>query len=140
MRLGGSIGAAALVVAALVSRAGADAAAEQSAQASATSWLSLVDQQKYAESWDQASKLLKGAGTREQWQSAATGARGPLGKLISRKLKSRQYTEKLPGAPDGRYVVIQYDAVFEKKAQAVETLTPMADPDGAWRVSGYYIR
>ena len=30
--------------------------------------------------------------------------------------------------------------VFEKKASAVETITPMLDPDGVWRVSGYFIR
>ena len=46
----------------------------------------------------------------------------------------------LPGAPDGKYVVIQYDTVFENKSSAVETIIPMADPDGAWRVSGYFIR
>jgi hypothetical protein len=46
----------------------------------------------------------------------------------------------LPGAPEGRYVVIQYETVFENKASAVETITPMLDPDGAWRVSGYLIR
>jgi len=136
-----ALGAAVVAVLGLSApTARADAAAEQAAQAGAASWLALVDQQKYAESWDQAAKLFKGAVTKEQWQSAAAGARGPLGKLISRKLKSSQYTEKLPGAPDGRYVVIQYDAVFERKAQAVETVTPMADPDGAWRVSGYFIR
>jgi predicted SnoaL-like aldol condensation-catalyzing enzyme len=27
---------------------------------------------------------------------------------VSRKLKSREYAEKMPGAPDGRYVVVQY--------------------------------
>lgn len=46
----------------------------------------------------------------------------------------------LSGAPDGRYVVIQYETAFERKKSAVETITPMVDPDGAWRVSGYYIR
>ena len=66
--------------------------------------------------------------------------RAPLGKLVSRKLKSREYAEKMPGAPDGRYVVVQYDTVFENKASAVETVTPMADPDGVWRVAGYFIR
>jgi hypothetical protein len=66
--------------------------------------------------------------------------RTPLGKLVSRKLKSREYAEKMPGAPDGRSVVVQYDTVFENKASAVETVTPMADPDGAWRVAGYFIR
>jgi hypothetical protein len=129
-----------VVTAAVSGWALAAEAPEEAAKTSAESWLALVDQQKYAESWDQAAKLFKGAVTKEQWERAAAGARGPLGKLISRKIKSSQYTEKLPGAPDGRYVVIQYDAVFEKKSQAVETITPMADPDGTWRVSGYFIR
>jgi hypothetical protein len=37
-------------------------------------------------------------------------------------------------------VTIQYETVFENKASAVETITPMLDPDGIWRVSGYFIR
>jgi hypothetical protein len=36
--------------------------------------------------------------------------------------------------------VIQYDSVFANKASAVETITPMLDADGVWRVSGYYIK
>lgn len=77
---------------------------------------------------------------REQWKQAAAGVRAPLGKLVSRKVKSRVYTEQLPGAPDGKYVVIEFETVFEKKTSAVETVTPMLDPDGLWRVSGYFIR
>ena len=93
-----------------------------------------------AASWEQAAKLFKGVVTKEQWTQALAGVRPPLGKVVSRKLTSRQYSEKLPGAPDGKYVVIQYETVFEKKASAVETITPMLDPDGVWRVSGYLIR
>src|SRR5512143_568699 len=92
---------------------------EDAAQAAAESWLKLVDQGKYDDSWAQAAALFKGKVTREQWQQAAAGARAPLGKLVSRTLKSRQYTETLPGAPDGKYVVIQFDAIYEKKAAAV---------------------
>ncbi len=113
---------------------------EDAAQAAADSWLKAVDNGNYEASWDQAAKLFKGAVTKNQWKQAAAGVRDPLGRLVSRKLKSRDYTEKSPGAPDGKYVVIQFDTVFEKKAAAVETVTPMLDPDGAWRVSGYYIR
>jgi hypothetical protein len=113
---------------------------EEAAQAAAESWLKLVDDGKDDASWDQSAKLFKGAVTKEQWKQALAGARDPLGTLVSRKVKSREYMEKVPGGPDGKYVVIQYDAVFEKKAAAVETVTPMMDPDGAWRVSGYFIR
>jgi hypothetical protein len=106
----------------------------------AASQLKLTDAGDGAASWEQAAKLFKGAVTREQWTQALAGVRPPLGTVVSRKLTSRQYREKLPGAPDGKYVVIHYETVFEKKASAVETITPMLDPDGAWRVSGYLIR
>ena len=46
----------------------------------------------------------------------------------------------LPGAPDGEYVVIQFDTSFTNKKVAVETVTPMKDEDGIWRVSGYYVK
>ena len=49
-------------------------------------------------------------------------------------------TESLPGAPDGHYVVLHYETSFENKKTAIETVTPMLDQDGDWRVSGYYIR
>ncbi len=44
------------------------------------------------------------------------------------------------GAPDGEYVVIQFETSFEHKRSAIETVTPMMDRDGKWRVSGYYIK
>lgn len=113
---------------------------EDAAQAAAESWLKLVDNGDYAGSWEQAAKVFKGAIQQADWSKMSGNVRTPLGKVISRKLKSREYTEKMPGVPDGKYVVIQYDTVFEHKAAAVETVTPMADPDGAWRVSGYFIR
>jgi hypothetical protein len=44
------------------------------------------------------------------------------------------------GAPDGEYVVIQYDTKFDNKAAAVETVTVARGKDGVWRVAGYYIK
>jgi hypothetical protein len=46
----------------------------------------------------------------------------------------------LPGAPDGESVVIQYDTQFEHKAHAVETVVPMRERDGSWKVSGYFVK
>ncbi len=53
---------------------------------------------------------------------------------------SAQYTRTLPGAPDGDYVVIRCETAFQKKKSSVETVTPMKDKDGIWRVSGYFIQ
>ncbi len=41
---------------------------------------------------------------------------------------------------EGRYVILEYEAGFANKASAVETVTAMADTDGAWRVAGYSVR
>jgi hypothetical protein len=113
---------------------------EDLAQTSAQAWLALTDAGKYAESWQEASTAFKAAVTQAKWVEMVAPVRNPLGKVLSRKLKSATYTKTLPGAPDGDYVVIQYDTSFENKKEAVETITPMLDKDGKWRVSGYYIK
>jgi len=118
----------------------ANEVAEKAAVTAAGAWLSLVDEGNYAESWNQAAGLFKNAVTKEQWQSTVKAVRTPLGKVVARKLKSKQYTKTLPGVPDGEYIVIQYETTFENKKSAVETVTPMLDKDGKWRVSGYYIK
>jgi hypothetical protein len=118
----------------------ADEVAEKAAIAASSAWLSSVDEGNYVESWNQASGLFKAAVTKEQWQDSLKAFRIPLGKVLVRKLKSKQYTRTLPGVPDGEYVVIQYETTFEKKQSAIETITPMLDKDGNWRVSGYYIK
>jgi hypothetical protein len=114
--------------------------AEKQAVAAAETWLALVDQDKYAESWDAAAMHLKNAVGKEGFVKSLTAARKPLGKLKSREVKSKEYRTSLPGAPDGQYVVIQFKTVLENKKSAVETVTPMLDKDKKWRVSGYYIR
>jgi hypothetical protein len=59
---------------------------------------------------------------------------------MKRTVKSKQYATSLPGAPDGEYVVVQYETSFHNKKSSIETITPMLDRDGKWRVSGYYIK
>ena len=113
---------------------------EAAAVAAAETWLALVDSGKYAESWEEAAKYFKGVVPKDQWVSGLQPVREPLGKIVSRKVGVKSYETSLPGAPDGEYVVIQFNTSFEKKALAVETVTPMMDEDGKWRVSGYFIK
>lgn len=110
------------------------------AQTAAKAWLALTDAGKYGQSWDTAAAYFQQAITKPNWEQALKASRSPLGKLKSRQLKSATFAKSLPGAPDGEYVVIQYNTQFEKKAQAIETVTPMHEPDGSWKVSGYYIK
>ena len=118
----------------------ANPAAEKAAVSASLAWLALVDAGQYDESWQESARLFKAAITTQQWRASMGAYRKPLGRLITRTLKSKTYATSLPGAPDGEYVVIQYATVFENKKSAIETITPMLDGDGKWRVSGYYIK
>jgi uncharacterized protein DUF4019 len=129
-----------VVAAALAAGVHAADKPEDAAQAAAESWLKLTDAGDGAASWEQAAKVFKAATTKEQWTQMLARVRPPLGRAVSRKVTSRQYSETLPGAPAGKYVIIQYESAFANKPSAVETVTPMLDPDGVWRVSGYWIR
>ena len=106
----------------------------------ALTWLSLVDDGNYGESWETAAAYFKNAVEREKWKQMLNAVRKPLGSVISRELLSKTYTKSLPGAPDGEYTVIQFKTSFGNKASGIETVTPMRDPDGTWRVSGYFIK
>ena len=115
-------------------------APEPAAEKAATAWLAVVDAGKYGDSWSEASEPFQAAVSRAQWQEALEKVRAPLGKVVSRKLKGAKFMRDLPGAPAGEYVVIQYDTDFATKSGATETITPMREKDGVWRVSGYYIK
>jgi hypothetical protein len=113
---------------------------KQAARSGAESWLALIDQTQYGQSWDAAAPLFQSAVTKEQWEGAVKQARGPLGELASRKFRAAEYKESLPGAPDGKYVVVFYDTSFVQKAAATESVTLAHTPDGAWKVAGYFIQ
>ena len=112
----------------------------EAAQNATESWLARVDYGKYGESWDQAAKYFQTKLTRQQWIQALDKVRTPLGKLQSRKLKSATYATDVPNAPAGEYVIIQYKTSFQNMNDAIETVTPMLEKDGSWKVSGYFIK
>ena len=117
-----------------------DSDKEQTAVLAAEKWLRMVDEGKYSDSWQEAAEYFRNAINQEQWNQSLRAVRKPLGKIVARQMKTATYTTSLPGAPDGEYVVIQFDTSFENKKAAIETVTPMMDQDRMWRVSGYYIK
>jgi hypothetical protein len=116
------------------------AAQNQPAVAAAEAWLALVDQGKYDESWTNSAAFFRSKVPQAAWKKQIESARALFGKFEKRRLKINHALTSLPGAPEGKYVLIQYDASFEKDKHLVETVTPMLDPDGKWRISGYFIK
>ena len=127
------------ILAGSIALAFADEQSDQ-AVAAAKTWLGLVDAKQYKESWVEAAPFFKEKVKKEDWVNMVSAVRGPLGDMKSRELIGAQYTKSLPGAPAGEYVVMQFKTAFQNKPEAVETVTPMKDDKGAWRVSGYFIK
>ena len=110
------------------------------AEQAARDWLARADAADAAGTWEAAASLFRRAVPEAQWARSLAAAREPLGALVVRTLRQARPATDLPGAPDGEYVVFQFDTQLEHKRSAVETVTPMRDVDGTWRVSGYFIR
>lgn len=103
-------------------------------------WLGLADVNRAKQSWSQAAPVFQRAISADAWARSLQAARAPLGKVKSRTTKDAVFTRTLPGQPDGEYVVIQYDTVFENKAKASEMVTTVLGIDNRWRVAGYLVR
>ncbi len=110
------------------------------ARTETVAWLALTDTGQYESSWGSASALFKAAVSKEDWEKSLSAVRTPIGALETREMATSKFSTTLPGAPDGEYVVFQFNSSFEHKATALETVTAMKDTDGIWRVAGYFIK
>jgi hypothetical protein len=114
-------------------------AQERDAQREALGFLGYLDAGRYPESYAYTSSLLRAKLVQSAFAQQLLKDRGPLGAKQSRKLLSANYTEKLEGAPAGKYVVLQYSSDFANKKNAVETLV-MSFENGYWRVAGWFVK
>jgi tetratricopeptide (TPR) repeat protein len=103
-------------------------------------WLAALDAGKYADCWEQSAAAIRKTVPKANLEAALKTALQPFGKVVSRKLLAADYETSLPGAPNGEYVIMQYQTDFESKKGAIETITPTKEADGQWRVSGYYVK
>jgi hypothetical protein len=113
------------------------APAEDDAATAGPKWLSLVDDEKYEESWNQASSMFRHEVTQEQWLAALKRSRAPLGSLVSRTTSRVEFTRFLRGAPEGDYAIIHFTTAFTSKS-ATERLT-LVKEDGRWQMAAYGI-
>lgn len=109
-------------------------------QEAAVAWLDLLDSGQYGASWDQAAAQLQRGVSRPVWETRLRTWRAPLGSVLARRLKWASYTETLPDLAVGQSVVLEYETRFENKVSAVETVTPVKDARGVWKVGAYSIR
>ena len=110
------------------------------AVAAAQSWLPIVDAGRFGESWDLASVNFQKGITKSAWIQAVGNVRKPIGPVKSRIMMQGVDAPKVARLPEGTAVIIQFATAFDKLAPAIETVTPYREPDGTWKVAGYYIK
>ncbi len=116
------------------------AEAERAAEAAAREWLALVDAGEYGASWDHSAAAFQAAVGREAWVAQIGQVRAPVDPLGERTLFLARHLTDPPNTPPGEYVVLQFRTATSDGGAVVETVTPMREADGAWKVSGYFIR
>ncbi len=119
---------------------GAETRQQEAALAAAKNWLATVDTGEYAQSWQQGAAYFKKVITEAEWVQSMQEVRKPLGKIISRKVKSLTTKTSLPNAPEGQYVVIQLETSFANGKSGMETVNTQLEGNGKWRVAGYGIQ
>ncbi|WP_148894558.1 DUF4019 domain-containing protein [Geothermobacter ehrlichii] len=103
---------------------------ERQAIQSATTFLHLVDNGDCADSWSVAATIFQKGISREDWIQRVAVVRKSLGPLQERSQLNAKYTNNLPGAPGGEYVVIFFKTKFQNKEEAIETVTVVLEGDG----------
>ena len=111
-----------------------------SAQRAAREWLAYTDALDAPASWQRAGKKFQNAVAVDKWTEALTQERGPRGKTEQRTVLSTEFPRQIPGFDEGDYALVIFRTAFEKRIESEESLTLEREPDGVWRVVGYYIR
>jgi len=113
-------------------------AAVKAADEAALSWLHVIDEGKYTESWNQAAAMFKSAVTAEAWAQAVKQARGALEPFGARSLASSTYSTQFPNAP-GQWVVLDY-RTGTASGDVIERVSMRRESDGVWRAGGSFVR
>ena len=100
----------------------------------ARTWLELVDEGQWDESYQATGAAFRRINTAEVWAATSEKVRVPLGAVISRTFISQQ---NLPAPPAG-YEVVKFRTHYANKPHAVETVS-LDREGGEWRIVGVMI-
>jgi hypothetical protein len=105
----------------------------------ALDYVNMLDRGEYAQSWSKGDPVFQQVLSQDEWVKSLNGARKPLGKVTSRKLKDQRPAVNPKGLPIGAYMVVEYDTAFENAPVSGELLTLHRGTDGKWRVLTYQV-
>jgi hypothetical protein len=111
----------------------------EKATAVAMEFLQLIDDEKYAESWQSAAVLMREKVTQEDWVEKLAKARVLSGELVERVEESTSYSTSAKDSPEGEYIALTFTSRYQRAESVSEYVTVMLE-EGHWRVAGYFIQ
>jgi len=111
---------------------------EEEATAAGQKWLTLLDKEKYDDSWKEAAAMFKDQVAQQQWIDSLKQFRQPLGGMVTRSVARIDFTKTLRGAPDADYSIIHFKTDFSNKTGVTERLT-LVKEEGGWKAAAYAI-
>jgi hypothetical protein len=113
---------------------------EKAGQTAAHAWLLLLDRRDWGTAWDASAGMFRQSVPLGVWMDNVPRLREPFGAFVERQPAESLYKKSLPGRADGDYVTSHFVSKFDRKAEVIETVTTVREPDGRWRVTGYTAR
>ena len=99
--------------------------------------LQLLDQEKFAEAYQQGASVLRGALTVQQFSQQNQSAHQMVGKRMGRSLVKTSHHTELNNMK-GDFYVLRFQSSYANLPQAAELLTVMQE-GGHWKLGGYQI-
>lgn len=109
------------------------------ADIAALEFLQMVDDGKYADSWQIADPYLQKTIPLKDWEEKLAKIRETCGLLAERKLENVSFTAPAEELPDSKFIMLEYASQFKLK-EMNEIVTVVLGNDNRWRVVGYFIQ
>lgn len=128
-----------LAFALLTAPAGAEPESYDLSISRASAYLQLLDRGRYEEAWHEMSALFQALGDQASWQKRQQALRAAYGALQSRTFFHAISRESYKLSPDGRYVIVQFNSIYQHKQEARETVVMECSTSTACSIREYII-
>lgn len=109
------------------------------AKKAALEWLAHLDSGRFEASFDEAALSFQKVQKKPDWAKGLSGARGQVGKFLSRAFLNDEIRTNLPNLPPGKYITVRFKTVFAKYATASESVTLVRDGKRGFRTIAYFL-
>lgn len=109
------------------------------ARKAALDWLAVVDAGKFEASFDEAASGFQKVQKKADWAKGLGGARGNVGKFVSRTFFNDEIRTALPNLPPAKYITVRFKTTFAKHPTASESVTLVRDGARGFRTIAYFL-